>query len=196
MMRVISFGRVWRDQALSKNILYFAYGSNLNQEDLDKWKARKSEWKNTDLALDKKSIGFLPGYRLGFTRISTTRENMGVADIVPSDDPMSRVWGVIFSLTEEQSKAIAAKEGFYDVGNSKNSYEQIRVEVTDVHGKRVRHPCLTYQAIVQGGKPREATYFEPHPDYIKAIYLGGEDHQLPREFFYHLRMVSEAAWIV
>ena len=196
MMRVISFGRVWRDQALSKNILYFAYGSNLNQEDLDKWKARKSDWKNTDLTLDKKSIGFLPGYRLGFTRISPNRENKGVADIVPSDDSMSRVWGVIFSLTEEQSKAIAAKEGFYGVGNSKNSYEQIRVEVTDVHGKRVRHPCLTYQAIVQGGKPREATYFEPHLDYIKAIYSGGEDHELPREFFYHLRMVSEAAWVV
>jgi hypothetical protein len=195
-MRAISCGRVWRDQALSKNILYFAYGSNLNQEDLDKWKARKSEWKNTDLTLDKKSIGFLPGYRLGFTRISPNRGNKGVADIVPSDDPMSRVWGVIFSLTEEQSKAIGAKEGFYGVGNSKNSYEQIRVEVTDVHGARVRHPCLTYQAIVQGGKPRQATYFEPHLDYIKAIYSGGEDHQLPREFFYHLRMVSEASWVV
>lgn len=181
---------------MSKNILYFAYGSNLNQEDLDKWKAKKSEWKNTDLTLDKKSIGFLPGYRLGFTRISENRGNMGVADIVPSDDPMSKVWGVIFSLTEEQGKAIEAKEGFVGVGNSRNSYEQIKVEVTDVQGVRVRQPCLTYQAIVQGGKLREATYFEPHLDYIKVIYSGGKQHDLPREFFYHLKMVSEGPWVV
>ena len=181
---------------MSENILYFAYGSNLNQKDLNDWKARKPEWRNTDLNLNKKSIGFLSGYRLGFTRISPTRENMGVADIVPSDDPMSRVWGVIFSLAEEQGKAIEAKEGFVGVGHSRNSYEQIIVEVTDVQGVRVRRLCLTYQAIVQGGKPREATYFEPHPDYIKTIYSGGEDHELPREFFYHLRMVSEASWVV
>jgi len=32
MMRVISFGRVWRDQALSEYILYYAYGSNLSLE--------------------------------------------------------------------------------------------------------------------------------------------------------------------
>jgi len=175
---------------LSKNILYFAYGSNLNQEDLDKWKARKSEWKNTDLALDKKSIGFLPGYRLGFTRISTTRENMGVADIVPSDDPMSRVWGVIFSLTEEQSKAIAAKEGFYDVGNSKNSYDQIKVQVTDAEG--VEKPCFTYQAVVPYNNKRKSLYFRPSKKYYELIRKGGEDYELPREFFYHLKMVSEA----
>lgn len=183
---------------MSKEILYFGYGSNLSQKDLDDWKKGNSKYAHIDLNLKKVSIGYLPGYRLGFTRKSKSEKRgfMGVADIVPSHDSMSRVWGVIFCLTEEQSKAIAAKEGFSGVGNSKNSYEQIRVEVTDVHGARLRHPCLTYQAIVQGGKPREATYFEPHLDYIKAIYSGGEDHQLPREFFYHLRMVSEASWVV
>ena len=181
---------------MSDSILYFAYGSNLNQDDFNKLKLKYPEWKNTDLTLNKKSIGFLPGYRLGFTRIAKSRENMGVADIVPSDDPMSKVWGVIFSLTEEQGKAIEAKEGFVGLGNSRNSYEQIMVEVTDVQGVRVRRPCLTYQAIVQGGKLREATYFEPHLDYIKVIYTGGKQHDLPREFFYHLKMASEGAWVV
>lgn len=167
---------------MSDSILYFAYGSNLNQEDLDNWKADKSEWNNTDLTLDKKSIGFLPGYRLGFTRIAKSRENMGVADIVPSDDPTSRVWGVIFSLTPAQDRAIAAKEG------SPTAYRPMAVGVTDIDG--VKQCCLTYQAVVQGGKSRKATYFEPDDNYIKVIYLGGKQHQLPQEFFEHLKAKS------
>ena len=178
---------------MSDSILYFAYGSNLNQEDLDNWKADKSKWKHADLIFNKKSIGFLPGYRLGFTRIAKSRENMGVADIVPSDDPMSKVWGVIFSLTEEQGKAIEAKEGFVGFGDASNSYDQIKVQVTDAEG--VEKPCLTYQAVVPDNK-RKSLYFRPSKKYYEVIRKGGEDHELPREFFYHLKMVSEASWVV
>jgi hypothetical protein len=167
---------------LSENILYFAYGSNLNQEDLNRWKVKKPKWKNTDLSMQKVSVGYLEGYRLGFTRTAPSRENMGVADIVPSADPMSKVWGVIFSLTPAQDRAIAAKEG------SPTAYRPLAIGVTDVDG--VKQCCLTYQAVVQGGKSRKATYFEPDDDYIKVIYLGGEQHQLPKEFFEHLQAKS------
>lgn len=178
---------------MSDSILYFAYGSNLNQEDLDNWKADKSKWKNADLIFNKKSIGFLPGYRLGFTRIAKSRENMGVADIVPSDDPTSRVWGVIFSLSDKQGKAIEAKEGFVGFGDASNSYDQIKVQVMDAEG--VEKPCLTYQAVVPDNK-RKSLYFRPSKKYYEVIRKGGEDHELPREFFYHLKMVSEASWVV
>jgi len=107
---------------------------------------------------------------------------MGVADIVPSDDPMSKVWGVIFSLTPAQDRAIAAKEG------SPTAYRPMAIGVTDVDG--VKQCCLTYQAVVQGGKSRKATHFEPDDDYIKVIYQGGEQHQLPKEFFEHLQAKS------
>ena len=167
---------------MSDSILYFAYGSNLNQDDFNKLKLKYPKWKNTDLTLNKKSIGFLPGYRLGFTRISENRGNMGVADIVPSDDPTSRVWGVIFSLTPSQDKAIAAKEG------SPTAYRPMAIGVTDVDG--VKQCCLTYQAVVQGGKSRKVTHFDPHEDYIKVIHLGGKQHQLPQEFFEHLKAKS------
>ena len=175
---------------MSKNTLYFAYGSNLNQEDLNDWKTRRPQWRNTDLNLNKKSIGFLSGYRLGFTRISASRENMGVADIVPSDAPKSRVWGVIFSLIDKQYKAIEAKEGFVGFGNAKNSYDQIKVQVTDAEG--VEKPCFTYQAVVPDNNKRKSLYFRPSKKYYELIRKGGEDHELPREFFYHLKMVSEA----
>ena len=175
---------------MSKNTLYFAYGSNLNQEDLNDWKTRRPQWRNTDLNLYKKSIGFLSGYRLGFARISASRENMGVADIVPSDDPMSRVWGVIFSLIDKQDKAIEAKEGFVGFGNAKNSYDQIKVQVTDAEG--VEKPCFTYQAVVPDNDKRKSLYFRPSKKYYELIRKRGEDHELPKEFFYHLKMVSEA----
>lgn len=172
---------------MSESILYFAYGSNLNQEDLNKWKRKWPEWKNTDLNLDKKSIGFMNGYRLGFTRISKNRGNKGVADVVPSDDPMSKLWGVIFSLTPSQDRAIADKEG------APRSYRPMAVGVTDIHG--VKQCCLTYQAVVEGGKSRKATHFEPDDDYIKVINLGGEQHQLPSDFFEHLKKASKGVWV-
>jgi hypothetical protein len=171
---------------LSKEILYFGYGSNLSQRDLDDWKKGNPKYAQVDLNLKKVSIGYLPGYRLGFTRKSKSERRgfMGVADIVPSDDPMSRVWGVIFSLTPAQDRAIAAKEG------SPTAYRPMAVGVTDIDG--VKQCCLTYQAVVEGGKFRKATHFEPHKDYIKVIHLGGKQHQLPQEFFEHLEFAKGA----
>jgi len=169
---------------VSDSILYFAYGSNLNQEDLEDWKKGNQNHAHVDLKLTKVCIGYLPGYRLGFTRKSKSKRRgfMGVADIVPSDDPMSKVWGVIFSLTPTQDRAIADKEG------APTSYTPMAVGVTDIHG--VKQCCLTYQAVVEWGKSRKVTHFDPHEDYIKVIHLGGKQHQLPQEFFEHLKAKS------
>jgi hypothetical protein len=166
--------------------LYFAYGSNLSQEDLDDWKKGDPKHAHVDLKLKKVAIGYLPGYRLGFTRKSKSerRQFMGVADIVPSVESMSRVWGVIFLLTVEQDKAIEAKEG------APTSYRSILVKIIDVEGKS--HDCMTYQAVVPDNK-RRSLYFRPSQEYYEVIRKGGEDHELPREFFYHLKMVSEAS---
>jgi hypothetical protein len=168
--------------------LYFAYGSNLSQEDLDDWKKVHPKHANVDLKLKKVAIGFLPSYRLGFTRKSKSerRQFMGVADIVPSVESMSRVWGVIFSLTDEQDKSIEAKEGFFGVGNLRNSYEQIEVEVTDRDG--AKHQCLTYEAVVENRKNRKYLYYRPLDDYCDAIRKGGQEHGLPQEFVDHLEV--------
>jgi len=189
MMRGASTVRIWRVQALSKNNLYFAYGSNLNQQDLEEWRKENPEYVDVDLNFNKVTNAYLPAFRLGFTRKSkmARRQYMGVADVVPSDDPLSRVWGVIFSLTVKQDKAIEAKEG------APISYRSILAKVIDVEGKS--HDCMTYQAVVPDNK-RKSLYFRPSQEYYEVIRKGGEDHELPREFFYHLRMVSEAAWIV
>ena len=108
---------------------------------------------------------------------------MGVADIVKTEnEPQSRVWGVIFSLTPEQDRAIAAKEG------NPSAYRQIWVEVTDKDG--AKHNCLTYEAVVENNKTRKYLYHKPFEKYYEVIRKGGEDHGLPQEFFEHLKVAS------
>jgi hypothetical protein len=170
---------------LSKPTLYFAYGSNLSQQDLDEWKKGNPKHAQVDLKLKKVANGYLPGYRLGFTRKSESERRgfMGVADIVKTEDKLqTRVWGVIFSLTPEQDRAIADKEG------NTYAYQQLEVNVTDLNG--VKHRCLTYEAIVEKGKQRKYLYHRPSEAYCEVIRKGGEEHRLPQEFFDHLKTAS------
>ena len=99
-----------------------------------------------------------------------------------SDDPQSRVWGVIFALTPEQDRAIADKEG------SPNSYKPIKIEVVDEKGSR--HMCLTYLAVVENEKKRKYLYHRPSEKYYEVIRKGGKEHGLPEEFFEHLKTAS------
>ena len=168
---------------MSKEILYFGYGSNLSQADLDDWKKGNPKHAHVDLKLKKVSIGFLAGYRLGFTRKSKSERRgfMGVADIVKTDEePQSRVWGVIFSLNVCQGKAIADKEG------NPFAYRQIWVEVTDKDG--AKHSCLTYEAVVENDKMRKYLYYRPLGAYCDTIRKGGQEHGLPQEFVNHLEV--------
>jgi len=167
---------------LSKPTLYFAYGSNLNQKDLDQWKARKPHYKNLDLKLKKKGNACLPFYRLGFTRKSVTRGNMGAADIVEEKNPDSKVWGVIFEINQAQLEAIQEKEAY------PSYYQQAPVEVIDSNGDRQR--CISYQAVVPDDKKRQFLFYKPHPEYYEVVRKGGEDHGLPAEFFKQLKTAS------
>lgn len=106
---------------------------------------------------------------------------MGVADIVKTQqEPQSRVWGVIFSLTPEQDRAIADKEG------NPYAYRQLKVDVTDLNG--VKHRCLTYEAIVENRKQRKYLYYRPLDAYYDTIRRGGQEHGLPQEFLDHLEL--------
>jgi gamma-glutamylcyclotransferase (GGCT)/AIG2-like uncharacterized protein YtfP len=178
MMRVISFGRVWRDQALSENILYFAYGSNLSLEQMRERIGSKPK---------VISGAYLENHRLGFTLYSKLTWKGGVADIVP--EAGSKVWGAIYELTEEQLDKIDHYEGYKKGRNPKeNFYNQMHVEVVDKKG--VKQSCLTYQATVEDEKRRKYLYHRPSEKYYEVIRKGGEDHGLPQEFYEHLKVAS------
>ena len=77
---------------------YFAYGSNMNHDQMVK---RCPDAKYF-------GIGFLPDYKLAFTRNSTKWESP-VADILVSTGDI--VWGVIYIVTEEDLKKLDKCEG-------------------------------------------------------------------------------------
>ena len=163
---------------MSKNILYFAYGSNLS---LDQMRER--------IGSKPKVVGkaYLENHRLGFTLYSKLTWKGGVADIVP--EVGSKVWGAIYKLTEEQLEKIDPYEGYEkDRDPRENLYNQMHVEV--VYKKRVKQPCLTYQAMVEDEKKRKYLYHKPSEKYYEVIRKGGEEHGLPKEFFEHLKTAS------
>jgi gamma-glutamylcyclotransferase len=162
---------------LSKNILYFAYGSNLFLEQMQK-----------RIGGEPKVIGAacLENHRLGFTILSKTWKG-GVADIVP--EAGSKVWGAIYELTEQQLEKIDHYEGYKkDRDPKKNFYNRLQVEVVDKRG--VKQACLTYQAEVGDEKKRKYLYHRPYEQYCEVIRKGGEDHGLPQEFYEHLKVAS------
>ena len=162
---------------MSKNILYFAYGSNLFLEQMQMRIGGKPK---------VISAACLENHRLGFTILSKTWKG-GVADIVP--EAGSKVWGAIYELTEEQLVKIDHYEGYKkDRDPKKNFYNRLLVEVVDKKG--VKQPCLTYQAEVKDEKRRKYLYHRPSEKYYEVIRKGGEDHGLPKKFFGHLKIAS------
>ena len=89
--------------------LYFAYGSNL---DADQMRARCPSSRGLFRAR-------LPHHRLDFTYYSS-RWSGGAADVVPHSD--HEVWGVVYELDEEDLVRLDRYEGGYD---------RVHLEVTD-----------------------------------------------------------------
>jgi hypothetical protein len=85
---------------------YFAYGSNMDIEQIQK---RCPNYRFI-------GIGFLSDYTIAFTRYSTTR-NSSVADVIRK--PGELVWGVLYTLTEEDIKTLDRHEGHPNIYSRK-----------------------------------------------------------------------------
>ncbi len=105
---------------------YFAYGSNLNQNDLDEWQV------NLQNPMPKR----LDDYRLGFTRHTDNRKG-GVADIIK--DEKSFCWGVIFDVNSNDWPILDEKEGVLS-----NAYKQLYLS-DDVYTYTVVKKCCFVQ---------------------------------------------------
>ncbi len=98
-------------------LLYFAYGSNMDRDQM------------LERCPDAKIIGsaYLPNYELSFPRFSRNR-GCAVASIESASD--KNLWGVLFELTPRDVFNLNKNEG-YKKGReaSKNSYNKIPVTV-------------------------------------------------------------------
>ena len=133
---------------------YFAYGSNMNQDQM-------LERCPSAIPLTR---GLLSGYRLVYDGWSVNR-NCSVANIVP--DAGSIVWGGIYALEIKGMELLNKFEG-YPV-----NYQQQEVSVRGDNGKS--YLASVYLRIGQlGGVPSE--------EYVQIIKTGAEKFNLPSDY--------------
>ena len=136
-------------------MLYFAYGSNMDFEQMRKRCP-------SAITITK---AFLPNYRLAFTRFADSRGG-GVADIVPSDG--AAVEGVTYDISDEDVANLDCHEGV-----SEECYRRLQVRVTLPAGEIIE--VFTYKAFEQG-------IFQPSRAYVTHLIVGAHYHGLSPEY--------------
>jgi gamma-glutamylcyclotransferase (GGCT)/AIG2-like uncharacterized protein YtfP len=134
-------------------MLYFAYGSNLERDDFDRWCERHGH--ASGLLDDVVGPAALDDWALVFGRMSRSRGG-GVLDLRPR--PGFRTPGVVFDIEDEALAALDQKEGH------PHAYERREV-VVDMGGKDLE--CVTYI-----GDTSSLTHHVPSATYLDIVRYG------------------------
>ena len=116
--------------------LYFAYGSNLDAEQM---RTRCPTARGVARAR-------LPGHHLAFSHYST-RWQGGAADVVR--DPSAAVWGVVYAM---------GPDDFARLDHFETGYERVRLELEGERGAFVR--VTSYAVLDKGRFPPHPEYLE------------------------------------
>ena len=136
-------------------MLYFAYGSNLNPSDLNRWCRDREE--RGDF-LEFHSTGVLRDFSARFTLFSNTRSG-GVLDVVPQQG--HEVPGVLFTVTRTDGwRLLDLKEGV------PSHYVRANVGVS-VEGKEMIQ-AITYTVAAH----RRQAHVIPHQHYVDVVCEG------------------------
>ncbi|XP_041664130.1 gamma-glutamylcyclotransferase a [Cheilinus undulatus] len=148
------------------HFLYFAFGSNLLRERL--------QLANPSAVFV--TTGRLKDYELNFGQWEQHVDNYwhgGVATI--QSHPGSEVWGVIWTLSDENLQSLDEQEG---VGQGQ--YSPLKVSVDTDKGLML---CRTYQMNNFHPCP-------PSPQYKEVVCLGAEQNGLPVEYLEKLKTIQ------
>jgi gamma-glutamylcyclotransferase (GGCT)/AIG2-like uncharacterized protein YtfP len=140
-----------------KRVLYFAYGSNLDAEQM------KDRCPSARMRFTAK----LPDHRLGFTYFSR-RWRGGAADLLPARG--SSIWGVVYELDEAELPLLDGFEAGYH-----------RVGLTVRRGDGQLQQVLSYS--VRGEKGS----FPPTPAYRDKMLRWGACWEFPEDYLEALR---------
>ena len=133
---------------------YFAYGSNMDKEDLDKW----CEKKNYPIITPKSIVpAKLVGYRLAFNYSSSIR-NCGAANIMEVKN--GEVYGLLVEIDNDELQIIREKEG------CPNCYKEIRIFIDNLEGQRMGE-AITYKV----AKNKESNCHEPPSKYYLGLII-------------------------
>ena len=135
-------------------MLYFAYASNMHQEQMKRW-CPASRFLQAAL---------LRGFRFVYDGLSVTWDG-AVGNIVAAEN--ETVWGALYRITERDRLTLDAFEGY------PRSYDHRDVEVVGRDGAVYR--AMTFS---RTGRPRG----KPHPDYERIVIDGANECGLPDEY--------------
>jgi len=154
-------------------MLYFAYGSNMD------WDQMRKRCPSAEFF----GIARLPDHRLAFTRFSKMR-NCGVADAVQAKG--QSVWGAIFVIAEKDISFLDKNEG-YAPGRPEKVNSYLRVE-RHVYPPESDTPWMvsTYLANREDDPPL------PSAKYLGLIIGGAQRWQLPASYVEALKKIEVA----
>ncbi len=135
-------------------IYYFAYGSNMYQEQM------KERCPNSQFI----KRAYLEGYKFIYDGYSSKWRG-AVANIVEEEGNI--VWGALYEITEEDLKKLDKYEGFPQV------YQRCKILVKDDLGRE-------YKAWVYLRDPQEKN--KPSEEYRNRLYEGAKQCDLPYEY--------------
>jgi len=153
-------------------VLYFAYGSNMD------WEQMRERCPSARFVC----VAKLPDHRLAFTRRSV-KHDCGVADAVP--DPNHEIWGVVYEINETDLGRLDKSEGF-SPGRAKNSY--VREERHVLAEGDPDKPMATYVYFAR----REAHPPLPNAEYKRLIVEGAKFWHLPADYVAELERIEIA----
>ena len=133
---------------------YFAYGSNMDKEDLDTWCEKKNYPKITPKSVIPAK---LIGYKLAFNYYSSSRY-CGAANIMKIKN--EEVYGLLMEIDDNGLRIIRKKEG------CPNSYKEIRICVDSLEGQKMGE-AVTYKVI----KNRELDCHQPPSKYYLNLII-------------------------
>ncbi|MBS3817502.1 MAG: gamma-glutamylcyclotransferase [Candidatus Thermoplasmatota archaeon] len=160
---------------MDEEVEYFAYGSNLNPDQMEERGIKVVGTKNANL----------PGWRLAFTIYSESWEG-GVADIIPR--PGKKVEGVVYTIDEESLENLDRYEGrqvLNDMERGMYRRQYIPVKVNE-KWKTV----LTY-VVNRTVEHKRQVDLKPSREYLNTIILGARKHGLTEGYIKRLKEIEE-----
>lgn len=151
-------------------MLYFAYGSNM---DMEQMRERCPSARFVGIAT-------LRSYRLAFTRKSRKRQ-CGAADVL--SDKSRVVWGAVFEIDDREIVRLDRSEG-HVLGRRENAYnrEQRQVFLDDKDDQQLA--AMIYIA------EREMNPPPPNMEYKSQILAAARDWGLPSEYIRELEAIE------
>jgi len=155
-------------------VLYFAYGSNMNQKDLDDH-CRREGRPLIDLKSKSPKVCFLRDFKLDFNYYSHSREG-GAANIEPARG--EHVEGVLFDINDVDKKTIDGKEG------APRYYHEILVSVISKNGTKIEN-VTTYTVC----ENKKGEFTPPTRKYKQIIIDGARTFGLSEEWIKKLEKI-------